>query len=128
MTLFSGNKPTAGNDELFPVERSTSPTAPMNLLLRFETINGPRTVIACSVPLQTAKEVADAMLRAGQHAEFIDRCAPLSIADRLMMKKLSSLPLKPEKRRSNKRSRPQQSLQDSSIVTFPPPAFSVAAE
>ena len=93
-------------NEVLEVERSTTPTAVMNLLLRFETVNGPRTVIASSVPLQTAREVADAMIRAGQHAEFVDRCTALSIADRLMMKKLQQLPPKerPVKPRNNRRS------------------------
>jgi hypothetical protein len=31
------------------------------------------------------------MSRVGQHAEFIDRCAPLSISDRVMLKKLQQL-------------------------------------
>jgi hypothetical protein len=91
--------------EHLEVERSTTPTAAMNLLLRFETVNGPRTVIASSVPLQTAREVADAMIRAGQHAEFVDRCTALSVADRLMMKKLQQLPGKerPRKPRNKRR-------------------------
>ena len=70
------------------VERSSSPDAPMNLLLRFETTSGPRTVIACSVPRQVAAEIKQVMQTAGQHAEFIDRCSPLSISDRLMIKNL----------------------------------------
>jgi len=69
-------------------ERSFHPDAPMNLLLRFETASGPRTVIACSVPRQVAAEIADVMKKAGHHADFIDRCAPLSIADRIMIKNL----------------------------------------
>ena len=69
-------------------ERSFSPEAAMNLLLRFETAIGPRTVIACSVPRHVAAEIADVMKRTGQHAEFIDRCSPLSVADRIMIKNL----------------------------------------
>jgi hypothetical protein len=69
-------------------ERSLHPEAPMNLLLRFETASGPRTVIACSVPRQVASEISDAMRKAGHHAEFVDRCTPLSIADRVMIRKL----------------------------------------
>jgi hypothetical protein len=69
-------------------ERSLHPDAPMNLLLRFETASGPRTVIACSVPRHVASEITDVMRKAGHHAEFIDRCAPLSIADRLMIRNL----------------------------------------
>ena len=69
-------------------ERSSHPEAPMNLLLRFETASGPRTVIACSVPRQVAAEITAVMQKAGHHAEFIDRCAPLSIADRVMIRNL----------------------------------------
>ena len=71
-----------------PLPRSTAPDAPMNLLLRFETASGPRTVIACSVSRQVAAEIAEVMVRCGQHADFIDRCAPLSVADRVMIKNL----------------------------------------
>ena len=60
----------------------------MNLLLRFETASGPRTVIACSVPRHVASEIAEVMARCGQHADFVDRCAPLSVADRVMIKDL----------------------------------------
>jgi hypothetical protein len=76
----------AGDD--MALARSMAPDAPMNLLLRFETASGPRTVIACSVPRQVAREIAEVMLRCGQHADFIDRCAPLSISDRLMVNAL----------------------------------------
>jgi hypothetical protein len=64
----------------------------MNLLLRFETANGPRTVIASSVPLQTAREVVDAMLRAGHHAEYIDRCTAISVEDRVFIKRFEKRP------------------------------------
>jgi hypothetical protein len=75
-------------DDEAHLPRSTSSDAPMNLLLRFETSSGPRTVIACSVPRQVAREIADVMTKCGQHADFIDRCAPLSISDRVMIKNL----------------------------------------
>ena len=94
MNMLNKLGPANESHELLDVERSTSPDAPMNLLLRFDTANGPRTVIACSVPLATAREIAETMSRAGQHAEFVDRCAPLSIADRLMMKQLEELQMK----------------------------------
>ena len=71
-----------------PVECSNYPDAPMNLILRFETASGPRTVIACSVPRQVAAEIRDIMKGVGQHAEFVDRCSPLSVSDRLMIKNL----------------------------------------
>lgn len=70
------------------LERSLSGEAPMNLLLRFETASGPRTVIASSVPRQVASEIAEVMRKHGQSAQFIDRCAPLSISDRVMIKNL----------------------------------------
>jgi len=88
MELGFGADP--GNNETlnWKSERSYSAEAPMNLILRFETAIGPRTVIACSVPRQVAAEIADVMRRSGQHAEFIDRCSPLSVADRMMINKL----------------------------------------
>ena len=119
MDMLGKLRPADEKHELLEVERSTSPDAPMNLLLRFDTANGPRTVIACSVPLATAREIADTMSRTGQHAEFIDRCAPLSIADRLMMRKLEDL-----------------QMRDTAALAFQPrntqaedsAAFSIAAE
>ena len=69
-------------------EARTSPDAPMHLLLRFETANGPRTVIASSVPRQVAAEIRDVMKKHGQHAEFIDRIEPLSVSDRVMINHL----------------------------------------
>ena len=67
---------------------SGAPDAPMNLLLRFETNSGPRTVVACGVSRQVAAEIAEVMERCGQHARFVDRCVPLSVADRLMIREL----------------------------------------
>ena len=81
------NQDNAGVADWQP-ERSLSSEALMNLLLRFETAIGPRTVIACSVPRHVAAAIAEVMKSTGQHAEFIDRCSPLSVADRLMIKKL----------------------------------------
>ena len=71
-------------------ERSSLPSASMNLLLRFQTASGPRTVIACSVSRQVASEIADVMTATGQYAEFIDRCMPLSISDIIMMRTLAT--------------------------------------
>ena len=70
------------------VQTRTAPDAPMHLLLRFETANGPRTVIASSVPRQVAVEIRDVMRKTGQHAEFIDRIEPLSVSDRVMINHL----------------------------------------
>ncbi len=71
-----------------PPASAAAPDASMNLLLRFETSSGPRTVIACSVSRQVAAEIAEVMQRCGQYAQFIDRCVPLSVADRLMIREL----------------------------------------
>lgn len=68
-------------------DRSTLPDALMNMLLRFETPQGPRTVVAASVPLAIASDIHAAMRRMGQHAEFIDRCPPLSITERVKIKR-----------------------------------------
>jgi hypothetical protein len=78
-------------DDVEILERSNAPTAPTNLLLRFETANGPRTVIASSVSLKMAREVIEAMIKAGHYAEHIDRCQPASVADHIVMKKLEQL-------------------------------------
>ena len=99
MELFGLDLPlTASESEEYPmagatsaegaVPTSTSPEAPMHLLLRFETAHGPRTVIASSVPRKAAADIREVMLKHGQHAEFIDRIEPLSISDRVMINKL----------------------------------------
>ena len=64
----------------------------MNLILRFETASGPRTVIACAVPRRVAAEIAEVMQSAGQHAEFVDRCCALSVADRLLLRDIEQVP------------------------------------
>jgi hypothetical protein len=71
------------------LERSHSPDAPMNLLLRFETPSGPRTVIACSVSRHVAAEITEVMRSHGQDAHYIDRCSPLSVTDRVMIRSLN---------------------------------------
>ena len=83
--LAKGEHPDNGIQTLRN-ERSTGRDAPMNLLLRFETASGPRTVIASSVPRQIASEISHVMRSAGQYAEFIDRFSPLSVEDRLLIK------------------------------------------
>ena len=81
------DEPQVGAEETSAhAHRSLSPDASMNLLLRFKTASGPRTVIACSVPRQVAADIADVMKSLGQHADFIHRCSPLSISDRVMIK------------------------------------------
>ena len=93
LTPAHQNEEVPGHQDGNPpaIERNNAPTAPMNLLLRFETPNGPRTVITSSVPLQMAREVVDAMIKAGHYAEYVDRCLPHSVADLLVMKKLEQL-------------------------------------
>jgi hypothetical protein len=68
--------------------RSTQPDARMNLLLRFETANGPRTIVAPGVCLATASEIALVMSEAGHFAEFVDHMPPVSIAERLKLRKV----------------------------------------
>ena len=70
------------------LSRSTQPEAPMNLLLRFETRNGPRTIITPKVPLKLASEIADEMIAAGHHAAFIDHLPSLTVAERISRLKL----------------------------------------
>ena len=88
--LVEGQNTAQDSEAVF--ERSHAPDATMNLILRFETASGPRTVIACSVPRQVAAEIAEVMHSVGQHAEFVDRCSPLSIADRLLMREVEQVP------------------------------------
>jgi hypothetical protein len=76
------------SDEADGLERRHSPDAPMNLLLRFETASGPRTVITCSVSRNVAAEITEVMRSHGQDAHFVDRCAPLSVTDRVMINSL----------------------------------------
>ncbi len=48
--------------------RSTAPDARMNLLLRFDTQLGPRTIVASGIPLTIASEITATMIRAGQYS------------------------------------------------------------
>jgi hypothetical protein len=68
--------------------RSTAPDARMNLLLRFDTTLGPRTIVASGIPLTMASEITATMIRSGQYAEFIDQCQPLTVAERVKRRKL----------------------------------------
>jgi hypothetical protein len=85
-------EPHSTNQVAEYVERRSSPDAPMNLILRFETVSGPRTVIACAVPRQIAAEIADVMNAAGQYAEFVDRYSALSVADRILVRDIEQVP------------------------------------
>ncbi len=67
--------------------RSTAPDARMNLLLRFETANGPRTIVAPGVSLATASEIALVMSQGGHFAEFVDYMPSISIEERIKQRK-----------------------------------------
>jgi len=69
-------------------QRSTLPDSPMNLLLRFETPSGPRSILAAGIPLKIASEITTTMIRTGQFAEFVDHCPTSSVADRVKRRKL----------------------------------------
>jgi hypothetical protein len=62
-------------------ERRTCPDAVMNLMLRFETERGPRTVVAPGLPLTLATEIADAMILAGHYAELTDHTPAFTVAE-----------------------------------------------
>jgi hypothetical protein len=53
-------------------EPRTNPSAPVSLMLRFETSIGPRTVIVPMLTVETALAVKHEMLSAGHYAEFVD--------------------------------------------------------
>jgi hypothetical protein len=63
--------------------RSTSPDARMNLLLRFETASGPRTIVAPGISLAMASEIAQAMSEAGHFADFVDHLPSMSVKGHL---------------------------------------------
>jgi hypothetical protein len=67
--------------------RSTCPDAPMNLLLRFETAYGPRTIVAPGISLATASEIALVMSEAGHFAEFVDHIPPMSVQEHVKRRK-----------------------------------------
>jgi hypothetical protein len=72
-------RPAADGD----FRHSTSPEARMNLLLRFETDSGPRTIVAAGIPLRAASEIAHAMECAGHFTEFTDYLPPVTMAERI---------------------------------------------
>jgi hypothetical protein len=85
---FSG--PTSVELEL---DRTTSPQAPMSLILRFATEAGPRSVIASGVPLGVASEIVREMARAGHYAEFVDQYLTVPMTDRIKRCKTDLAPL-----------------------------------
>src|SRR3954466_10246882 len=69
------------------LERRTNPYAPMNLMLRFETESGPRTIIASGIPLAHASDIAWEMEKAGHYAQFVDQLPSLSVGERVKLLK-----------------------------------------
>lgn len=54
------------------LDRDTHHAASVDLLLRFATANGPRTVMVPNLPLSDASAIAREMVIAGHHAEYFD--------------------------------------------------------
>jgi hypothetical protein len=75
--------------------RSTSPDAQMNLLLRFETPSGPRTIVAPGVPLSVASEIVQEMARAGHFAQFLDQLTPIRMTEWIKRRKAEKLAARP---------------------------------
>ena len=59
----------------------------MNLMLRFETERGPRTLVAPGVSLALASEIADAMMLAGHYAEMVDHTPTFTVAQHVARRK-----------------------------------------
>jgi hypothetical protein len=72
----------------FVPERRTCPDAVMDLMLRFETERGPRTLVAPGVSLALASEIADAMIQAGHYAEMVDHTPAFTVAQHVARRKL----------------------------------------
>jgi hypothetical protein len=64
-------------------QRGTSPYGRTNLLLRIETPNGPRTIVAPGVSLAIAHEIANVLTEAGHFAELVEPGPSVSIAERM---------------------------------------------
>ena len=76
--------------------RRSVPDAPMNLLLRFETESGPRTVVAPRIPLKLASLIANTMIETGHYAEVIDHYPPVAMAERIkQIKQQKARPVRP---------------------------------
>jgi len=63
--------------------RRSAPDATMNLLLRFETESGPRTIVAPGIPLKLASLIANTMIETGHYAEVTDHYPPVAMAERI---------------------------------------------
>jgi len=59
----------------------------MQMLLRFTTDAGPRTIIASGIPLKVASAIALEMNRAGHFAEYVDDSPRMNLAARTRKRK-----------------------------------------
>ena len=73
--------PSLENEPEF--SRRSLPDATMNLILRFETELGPRTIVASRIPLGVASLIANTMIGAGQYAEVTDEFPQVTMAERI---------------------------------------------
>jgi hypothetical protein len=85
-------KPSQRVESVPEFDRRSLPEATMNLLLRFETDRGPRTIVAPRIPWKVASLIAEAMVGAGHYAEMIDDCLPLTVAERLAQRQPQPAP------------------------------------
>jgi hypothetical protein len=65
------------------LDRRTTPDARMDLLLRFATDSGPRTIIAPGIPLGLASEIVREMEKAGHFAQYVDHLAAMPLGERI---------------------------------------------
>jgi hypothetical protein len=64
----------------------------MDVMLRFETERGPRTVIAPGLSLLQAREIADAMIQAGHYAELVDHAPAFTVAEHIVRRNSNLVP------------------------------------
>lgn len=72
---------------LADLDRRTTPDARMDLLLRFVTESGPRTIIASAIPLGLASEIMREMEKAGHFAQYVDHLEALPLGERIRRRK-----------------------------------------
>jgi hypothetical protein len=82
-----GKSAAAKAAESAEFSRSTDPQALMDVLLRFETAFGPRTIVAPGVSLAMASEIAFVMSQAGHFAEFVDHIPSVSVHEHVKRRK-----------------------------------------
>lgn len=66
-------------DEELEFDRGAKPDGQVNLVLRFATESGPRTIIAAGVPRKVASDIVGEMEKAGHCAEYTDYLGHLSL-------------------------------------------------